>query len=201
MSGSDNKFPVSIVIGAVDRVTGQIRDINSKIAKLTSPIKSVGKSFKDLGEATGLGNISDHFKGIIEKAGKFKDGLVDIGLKLGAFVGVGSFGLYELIRGFGETSEAVSHAAQRLGITTDKYQELAGAAKLAGVPMEEFDGIITKFSKNIGEAALGTGAAHDAFYSLQVDVKDAHDRVKSFDTLLPQVADKLSKIKNYPSNK
>lgn len=192
---SNEKFPVSIVISAVDGVTAKIRSIQQSVNKTLSPIRRINNSFQQLGEVSGIGAFAKALGATASKTSKVLSEARKLALKLGAIAVAGAYAGFQLVRSFAKAGDEASDAADALGISVRAYQELAGAAKVAGLEQETFSSSMDRFSKNIGEAAAG-GELASIFRALGVNVRDAGGRVKQFDSVLPDVAEKLSRIQN-----
>lgn len=92
---------------------------------------------------------------------------------------------------FAEASEHLSLNAERAAVTTDAYQELAGAATLAGSSSEGFSSSLQSFASNIGQATIGAGSAIQAFAMMGISINDVNGHVRSTTDLLAEVSDKL----------
>lgn len=190
------KLPVSIVVSAVDNVTYKVMAINEKIKRITAPVAKVRQAFGMLGDELGLGKLAKNL-GKVSSTGKalFNE-MGEAAFKIGALAAGAAASVFAVVKGFSHAGDEVSTVAQRLGLTTNAYQELAYAAELADVDQETFNGSMQKFSKGIAEAAAGTGEALVGFNALGISVRDSHGKLRSLESMLPEVADKLGQIKN-----
>lgn len=73
-----------------------------------------------------------------------------------AVVGLG-VGLMRSASQFGERAERIRDVSKMLGLSTAAYQEMAGAASMAGVKQEAFESSMGQFVKRLGEARQGSG--------------------------------------------
>ena len=94
------------------------------------------------------------------------------------------------------TGDEVAKGAQKYGISTDAYQELAFAAEHAGTSISSLGSALKLQAGNAADAANGTGTAKDAFDSLGVSVTDANGELKSQEQLLYETAEALSQVDN-----
>lgn len=90
------------------------------------------------------------------------------------------------------TLDDIGKTADKLGVTTDALQELRAVAESAGIAQGSLDSSLERFSKRIGEAALGTGAAKTALKEMGLEAEDL--ATMGLDAAMGQVADKLSMI-------
>ena len=119
-------------------------------------------------------------------AGVRKD-LIEFGI---AAVAIGAT-IFEGAKKFAESSDELEIGAERAGLTTTAYQELAGAAELAGIKQTALTSALQAFNNNIGQASLGAGSGIKAFAMLGVSIRDVGGNIKSTQVLLNEVAEKL----------
>lgn len=188
-------FDVKVVVSAVDNATAQFKEINKKIAN--SPLSKLNKSFSKLSVATGMPQVAKAFSNVKAAAGDVMNEVGALAAKIGALGALGGAGLFGLAKNFGDFADQVNDGAERLGISTDAFQTWSGAAKLAGVDTETFSTSVDRFSKNMGEAALGTGDAAKVFSAMGVAVKDQlTGRLLSLEEVMPKAIEKLNSIKS-----
>ncbi|MDO6575145.1 hypothetical protein, partial [Staphylococcus pasteuri_A] len=66
----------------------------------------------------------------------------------------------------------IGKTADKIGLTTDALQELRTIAESAGVAQSSLDSSMERFSKRLGEAVLGTGAANKALKEMGLSADD-----------------------------
>ncbi|WP_328277764.1 hypothetical protein [Sphingobium sp.] len=91
---------------------------------------------------------------------------------------------------------SLKKTASELGVTTRELQEYRFAAGEAGVAQKDMDAALKTLTKNIGEAKAGTKEQATAFRDMGISVQDANGHVLSAGSVLPVLADKLSKIES-----
>jgi len=90
--------------------------------------------------------------------------------------------------------DTIGKKADQIGLTTDALQELTFVAEGAGVSQEKFTSSMERFSKRLGEATLGIGAASKMLKTMGLDAKELTQI--PLDQALSQVADKMAQIKD-----
>lgn len=95
-----------------------------------------------------------------------------------------------------ETFDKIDESAEKIGVTTDAFQELQYAAMLSGVGAEGMEKALEQLNRRAGETAAGVGEAKDTFKRLGVSVTDSAGNIKSADTLLMELAKKFSDIQS-----
>jgi hypothetical protein len=121
------------------------------------------------------------------------------GLKLGmgGLVGIAvaaAGALAAMTRNVAMNAVEISKGAQRAGITTDAYQEMAFAAEQSGLSAEEMEHGMRHLSHTMMEAATGSGDAAYTVRQLGISMYDAHGKAKSTDQVLEDVAERISKM-------
>lgn len=86
----------------------------------------------------------------------------------------------------------IGKTADKIGLTTDALQELRSVAESAGVAQSSLDSSMERFSKRIGEATLGTGAAHKALKEMGLEAEALAEM--GLDKALSVVADSIAGI-------
>lgn len=89
--------------------------------------------------------------------------------------------------------------AERNRVTAQYVQELGYAAQLNGSSIAQVRESIASANRVIGEAALGIGRGAMTFKRLHMQVKNANGTVKTFDQIIGDVSDKMSKLSNEES--
>lgn len=90
----------------------------------------------------------------------------------------------------------LSKTAQRVGLPTEEVSALAYAADLSDVNIEQLTTGLVKLTKNMSDAAQGTGEAQKGFKALGVDVKNADGSLKSSGQVLSEIAGKFAGYKD-----
>lgn len=190
MAGKE--FPLSVIIRGVDRVTAPMRAIAGAVGRFD---KMIGAKFRAFGDKMGLPVLT-------AAAGRFGNALGDLGarlLKVGAgitaVVGLAVAGAWRVVSSFAEAGGEINDVSRSIGISAEKLQEWRYAAKQNGVEIEEFDRGVQILSRNLGKAFRGKGPA-DLLQAMGVKLKGVNGQFRTTEELLPQIADKLAKIKN-----
>ena len=184
------------MISAVDNVTYRVMAINERIKRITAPVSKVRQAFSALGDEAGLGKFMTGL-GKVGSTGKaFLSELSGAIFRIGAAGAAAAGTIWALTHSFANAGDDVKMMAERLGLTTDSFQELSFAAKIANVDQETFNSTMTKLSRGIAEAAIGQGEAIQGFNALGISVRDSTGHVRSMESLLPEIAQRMNKIQN-----
>ena len=188
------KFPLSIAIAAVDKVTKPMRKMRKGIDKVWAPVRRLRSGLGRLSKAAGLPQIIKSFKrvgmavgGVIKKVGSLVFKMALLG---GAAVGFA----VAMVRSTASAGDNIAKTSSKLGIGVEALQEYRFAAERAGVPIATFDMAMQRMGRRVGEAANGMGEARMALRVLGIEARDSEGKVRSIESLLPEVAEKLSLV-------
>jgi hypothetical protein len=154
---AEQQHPLSLIIRAVDKATGPLREVNAQIQRVTAPVRALGKSFGALGKEAGFPAIVDGFKGVGEATGKVLSSVGALAGKLAGLAVVGGVGLYALMRSAVDAGDKLSEMSTRVGLSADAYAQLEFAAAQADIEQEAFNSSMDAFNKGMGQAKAGTG--------------------------------------------
>lgn len=101
------------------------------------------------------------------------------------------------IRGLNDAidqADKLDELSARYDISTEKLSAWGYAAKLTGSDLDSLTGAIPKFSKVVADAADATSQSAKIFDALGISVKDQAGNLKTFQDLLPDVADRFKGI-------
>ena len=119
------------------------------------------------------------------------------GLKAGIKGAIGALTIGAFVQATRSTldmADALGKTSARLGLTTEGLQTLRFAATQSGMTTEMLEMSLQRFTRRLAEADEGTGVLKDTFKELGIDIRDPNDRLKSAESLLGEVADKMSVI-------
>ena len=109
-----------------------------------------------------------------------------------AFVGAGLTGFTASVRrSIAELSE-LAKVIDRVGLSSDVFQELQFGFELAGVAQTDFVTGMEQFTRRIGEASMGTGRLHDILGANGVALRDQNGEMRSSEDLLRDYADLIA---------
>lgn len=119
-----------------------------------------------------------------------------MGVAVGAaFTAVGAAAVAMVKSSIDAMDETVK-MAQKVGTSVEAFSALAYAADLSGLSQQELGSAMVKLSKNMGDAADGTGEAAKAFQALGISVKNSDGSLKSADKVLEEIAGKFAGYKD-----
>jgi len=175
--------------GTLSASTGEFRKFGLEVDKAGKNVENAGRRAEEAGRAAKRGA-----EGVDAAQKKWE--------KLGANVGTVIGGL---ITGFTALmvkqinfADNTGKMAERLGVSTRFISEMGYAAKESGVNTATLEGAISALNISATKAADGVKGPLQAFRAIGVTATDSFGKVKSLDTLLPQIADRFAKLEDGP---
>jgi len=153
-------------------------DLEMRLAQFQDSLNKVQRDVGGIGK-----RLESTFKGLGSTIAA-----LGVGVGLGALVGT--------LRSVAEEADKIGKAAQKVGITTEALSALRHAADLSDVSFEALTTGLVRLSKNMSDAAQGTGDAKDAFAALKINVERAGGGLKGTDEILAELADKFAEMED-----
>jgi hypothetical protein len=95
-----------------------------------------------------------------------------------------------------QTADNIDFLAKQTGVTREELQQLAYAAQQENTSLEGLSTSLIRLSKNMYDAARGTGDAKDVFKNLGVTIKDSSGNLRNADDVLMDVAERFKDLPN-----
>ena len=141
------------------------------------------------GLTSGLRSAEGGVNSFSLKAGALVDKLKLIGPA--AILAGGALGV-AMVRNVANTADALGKLSTRTGVAVEDLSRLQYAASLSDVSTEQLSGGITRLSRNMSDAAAGTGEAGKAFEAMGISVANADGTLRAQRDVLNDVADRFA---------
>lgn len=185
-------FPLSVVISAVDKITGPLK-------KISGSISGAGDSLKKLNDRSGLpiltnaiGNTGKAAAGLWERMGN----VAGVAVKAAAAIGLSTAGLTAFAASYADATGAIGDLAEQTGASRERIQELGYAAQMAGSSSEALGGALKKMNLTIANVKGGSKELKTMFDGLDISLKNANGSAKSTDEIFDTVVNRISRIKD-----
>ncbi len=145
-------YPLSVVISAVDKITGPMR-------RITGSLSGAGSALQRINERSGLPILTSAIKGSGEAAlglGKRIGSVIGLVTKAAAAIGLSAAGITAFAQSYADATGAIGDIAEQTGISRERFQELAYAAQLSGSSAEELSGALKKMGLTLGNLRGGS---------------------------------------------
>jgi phage-related protein len=113
---------------------------------------------------------------------------------------VGAFSIGELMKKSIEEFESLAGSVKSMGRivggTTEQVSGLRGAMQLSGVPVDQMNTLMTRFSVNLSKAGSATSATGKLLQSMGITATDAAGNIRPMADLLPELADQFQNMPN-----
>src|ERR1041384_3612901 len=186
---ADKEFPLSIVLRTVDKATADLQRFNANVEHAFKPYKAFGSELGKLSENLGLPKVKES----LGKIGSEIKGLV----KEAAIMGVEAFVVgEEIFRRTIESGAKLKETSEIIGLSVDGLAQLRFAAKQSGVSVEEMDGALEKFSKNLGLMRANSGPLKEFLEKVSPPLLRQVKATKSTEEAFNLMADAMVKLKD-----
>ncbi|MCL7930448.1 hypothetical protein [Halomonas llamarensis] len=108
--------------------------------------------------------------------------------------GAAATGIFAIANSTADLGDDVGKTAAKLGLTNAELQELRYAGERSGVATKTLDSSMVAFTKRLGEAADGSGAAVKGYEALGLNAQELVDMPVS--EAMREVADRMAQIEN-----
>lgn len=196
MAKGKTKYPLSIVVTALDKASAPMRTIRKKIDDVMAPAKRLRGALRLEYSASGIpkilkgmGRVKDTMFGVVRAVGSLITKFSIVGTAAAA-------GAFAIVRSYAMAGDEIAKASLRLGIGTEKLQLWRYAADASGIELELFNASMLTAVRQSAQAAAGFGPAAEAFDILGISALDATGKVRNMESLLPEIADKLALIES-----
>jgi hypothetical protein len=99
---------------------------------------------------------------------------------------------YDFSRSIASSLNDIDRQAKVIGMSTDEFQKWNYAAKMADVSNEELAKGFKFLSRNMSEAAQGSGNAYDSFKAMGLEVTGVAGTLKPLNDMMKEVMDKFA---------
>jgi hypothetical protein len=155
---AEQKFPLSLIIRAVDKATGPLRRVNERIQKITAPVRALGTSLSAFSKEAGFPDVIKGFSGVGAAAKNVMGEAWSLTKNFVAMGAVAAVALYGIIRSSVDAGDDLGMMADRVAMGVDEYASLRFAAEQADVSQDQFNTSMEGFIKRLGEMKAGTGS-------------------------------------------
>lgn len=165
-----------------DTTVKSMDDMSKKTDDLSKKTAAFGKTHKG-----SIGNAVDQIKNL---RASYLIAAGAIGATLGVVGGIAMSSANKLAN----YVEQVTDLADATGISTKTIQVFGEAAKMSGETFQDASQSINLFYRQLGSAKSGSKDAVQTFTNLGISIKDSNGNFKDGETILLEVADKLTLI-------
>lgn len=191
------KYPLSIVVSALDKVTAPMRVIEQTIDRTLRPLKKLRSKMKLDFERSGIPKFQRAFGQIrtgVTQATRAIGGMI---LRLGALGAAGAAAGLAILHQFARSTVELADFARQVGLSVGSLAELQFVARANGVETDTLNDSLRELNVRMVEAVEGgTGDAFEAFKALGISVTGADGRIRELDEILPEIADKLDGVES-----
>ena len=131
------------------------------------------------------------FKSVEGSLGRLSTGFTKIHGLIGLIAGATGGGFLALTKQSIEFADSIAKVSDKIGLTTNSLQELRFAAERSGVSQGALDMAMQRFSRRVGEAALGSGELVKTLDQYGIKVRDSEGKMRSLEDILADYANTI----------
>lgn len=196
-------YPLKVILEAVDKLTAPMRRMAGTVRLFGSVAGMAGNTSRQLfdrfGQATklgvftaALGDANKRFGTFVERAKSAAKTTAYLTVGMAAAGAIG----WKIATSYAETTGKLHDLSVATRVSAEQLQGWAYGAKQNGVEADQFFSSIQTASKNVGLAAAGMGKAKAVLQGLGIQLRDTTGKVRTMDSLLPEIADKIAHLKS-----
>ena len=173
------------------KLEGSLKDTEKQIEETSNENRTFGDTLRDVADFIGIEanpmveKFAEKFDGVDESVGKAV-------LTIGTMVTT----LGALTLRTADSAKEITNVSQRMGMTTDQYQEWDYVMKTVGSDAESMTGDIAALAEKALDATDKTSDTAKTFRLLGVNVRDSHGALKSQNELFSDVVMSLQKMED-----
>jgi hypothetical protein len=187
MASSDNMV-LSVLLRAVDQVSGPVRRVQSRLGAFRRQAENIGRRVGFDRLVTSLNRAGKATRELYNGVARVGRRLVTIGA-----IGVGAItGITMMTASLGDN---IAKTADKIGVGVEQLQEMQYAAGRAGIGVSAFDNSLERMVRRVADAAEGSGEAVSALDELGLSAEGL--KRKSPDEALGIIADAFGNVENH----
>lgn len=147
-------------------------------------------------DLTGLRTGMNQARGLVDQStGAMKASFMSLrNVASAALAGITVGGAITRLKSAFDFADEAAKSARAIGLTVEELTKLRYVAGQSGLSNEQLQTGLARLTKNMADAANGTGAARDAFRRLKVEFQETDGRLRSSSTVLKEVADRFAAL-------
>lgn len=177
-------------------LTGTLAASTGEFRKFGVEVDNAGKKAEDAGKKAEAAGTAAKRGGDSAAAATKK--WEQLGGNIGTVLGGMITGLTALMVKQINVADNTGKMAERLGVGSRFISEMGYAAKESGADTRVLEGALSALNVNATKTADGVKGPVQAFRAIGVSATDTAGKVKSLETLLPQISDRFAKMEDGP---
>lgn len=196
MAATGKSYNLSVVVQAVDKITGPLKRVNAAVSATAARISGIGNSVRNLGDRAGLPVLANAFGKVGSAAWGLGKRIALVGAGIATFAAAGIAALVPLAKAYADATGAIGDLANQTGASRTRIQELGYAAQLTGSSSEALGNALQKMNLAVGKARSGSKDLKEMFAGLNIQLKNSNGTLKSTDELFDMFVNRISRIKD-----
>lgn len=196
MAATGKSYNLSVVVEAIDKITGPLKRVNAAVSVTAGRIAGIGNSVRNLGDRAGLPVLANAFGKVGSAAWDVGKRIALVGAGIATFAAAGVAALIPLAKAYADSTGAIGDLANQTGASRQRIQELGYAAQLTGSSSEALGNALQKMNLAVGKATSGSKELKEMFAGLDIRLKNSNGTLKTTDELFDLFVNRISRIKD-----
>lgn len=180
----------------LNRAQAGLNDLKNELEETKNPTKEEGKAVEEVGENLDKAGKNGSVFGDVLKANVVSEAIIGGFKAMGQAISSIAKGLADTVTDTVQWADDLATLSVQTGITTDRLQEMEYMSNLVDVDVTTITGSLAKMTRNMSNAAEGTGDAAEAFEKLGINVADGDGNLRDAREVFYEVVDALGGMEN-----
>lgn len=180
----------------LNRAQAGLNDLKNELEETKNPTKQEAEAVEEVGENLDKAGKNGSVFGDVLKANVVSEVIVGGFKAMGEAISSIAKGLADTVTDTVQWADDLATLSVQTGITTDRLQEMEYMSNLVDVDVNTITGSLAKMTRNMSNAAEGTGDAAEAFEKLGINVSDGDGNLRDAREVFYEVVDALGNMEN-----
>lgn len=180
----------------LNRAQAGLNDLKNELEETKNPTKEEAKAVEEVGDNLDKAGKNGSVFGDVLKANVVSDVIIGGFKAMGEAISSIAKGLASTVTDTIQWADDLATLSVQTGISTDRLQEMEYMSNLVDVDVNTITGSLAKMTRNMSNAAEGTGDAAEAFEKLGINVADGDGNLRDAREVFYEVVDALGNMEN-----
>jgi DNA repair exonuclease SbcCD ATPase subunit len=173
----------------------------TELNKAETELNSAAKAMDELGDETKetaeqTEDAEKQFSGVTTAVGKVGKGIAEATAAIAAAATAAAAAVWKMATATSEAGDEIDKESQKLGISTENYQELSYAMERSGSSISDLSKGVKTITSDLADAQNGVEGADEAFTAIGVSLKRSNGTWKTTEEVLLDSIDALANMED-----
>lgn len=180
----------------VNKAQAELNGLKNQLEETKNPTREESEAVKAVGDNLDKAGKNGSVFGDVLKANVVSEAIIGGFKAMGQAVASIAKGLASTVNDTIQWADDLATLSVQTGITTDRLQEMEYMANLVDVDVDTITGSLAKMTRNMGNAAEGTGDAAEAFEKLGINIVGSDGSLRDAREVFYETVDALGGMEN-----